>query len=73
MGACRIRTCSLFAGEGQVVVARHVVPLAVLVPYHDHAVLARSEEAVGLVGPPVLVLLIGQETDEYVKGFMCFI
>lgn len=48
--------CSLFASEGEVVVARHVVPLAVLVPYHDDTVLARSEEAVRLVGPPVLEL-----------------
>lgn len=61
-GASRAHTCSLFAGEGEVVVARHVVPLAVLVPYHDDTVLAHSEEVVRLVGPPVLKLLIMQNT-----------
>lgn len=54
-------TCSLLAGEGQVVVAGHVVPLPPLVPDHHHAVLAVLEEAVRLVGPPVVVLL--QETN----------
>lgn len=50
-------TGSLFASECQVVVAGHVVPLAVLVPYHHHAVLPRLEEAVRLVRPPVVILL----------------
>lgn len=55
------------------VVARHVVPLAVLVPDHDDTVLARSEEAVRLVGPPVLVLLIRQKKDKEVNNmFMAF-
>lgn len=66
-GAGRAHTCSLFASEGEVVVARHVVPLAVLVPYHDNAVLARGEEAVRLVGPPVLKLLIMQEKGKKVN------
>lgn len=68
-GASRTHTCSLFASEGQVVVARHVVPLAVLVPDHDDAVLARREEAVRLVGPPVLVLLSRQRKDKKGKNF----
>lgn len=50
-------TCSLFTGEGQVIVARNVVPLSVLVPDHDHTVLACREEAVWLPLPPVLKLL----------------
>lgn len=50
-------TGSLFASECQVVVAGHVVPLAILVPYHHHAVLPRLEEAIRLVWPPVVILL----------------
>lgn len=50
-------TGSLFASECQVVIAGHVVPLAVLVPYHHHAVLPWLEEAVWLVRPPVVILL----------------
>jgi len=50
-------TCALLAGEGEVVVARDIVPLAVLMPDHHYAVLARREEAVRLVGPPVFILL----------------
>ena len=50
-------TCALLAGVGEVVVARNVVPLAVLMPDHHYAVLARGEEAVGLVRPPVFILL----------------
>lgn len=34
------RTCSFFAGECQVIVAGHVVPLSSFVPDHHHAVLA---------------------------------
>ena len=60
-GAARGVTCAFLAGEGEVVVAGDVVPLAVLVPDHHHAVLPRGEEAVGLVGSPVLVLLRGGE------------
>lgn len=52
-----ICTCSLLAGEGEVVVAWNIIPLAVLMPYHHHTVLTRSEEAVRLVGPPVFILL----------------
>ena len=47
-------TWSTLAGEGQVVIAGDVVPLAGLVPDHDHAVLLRVEVAVWLVRPPVL-------------------
>jgi len=54
-------TCALLADVGQVVVARHVVPLANLVGHQHHAVLAARKEVVGLVLPPVLVLLVGHE------------
>lgn len=47
---------ALLAGEGQVVIARHIIPLAVLMPDHHHAVLARGEEAVRLTLSPVLKL-----------------
>lgn len=50
-------TCAFLAGEGEMVVAGHVIPLAVLVPDHHHTVLSRLEETVWLVGTPVLILL----------------
>lgn len=56
-GAVDVPTCSFLAGEGQVVVAGYVVPLAALMPDHHHAVLPGLEEAVGLVRPPVVILL----------------
>lgn len=34
-------TCAFLAGEGEMVVAGHVIPLAVLVPDHHHTVLSR--------------------------------
>lgn len=34
------RHCSLFAGESQVIVAGHVVPLSILMPDHHHTVLS---------------------------------
>lgn len=43
------------------VVAGDVVPLAVLMPDHHHAVFAGVEVVVGLVRPPVLELLWRQE------------
>lgn len=52
-------TCALFTREGQVVIAGHVIPLALLVPDHHHAVLSGGKEVVGLVGAPVLKLLWG--------------
>lgn len=55
-------TCSFLAREGQVVVAGDVVPFALLVPDHHNAVLTRGEEVIGLVGPPVLKLLGGEES-----------
>lgn len=48
--------CALLAGEGQVVIARHVVPLAALMPDHHNAVFACGEEAVRLTRSPVLKL-----------------
>lgn len=54
---CSHVTCALLAGESQVVVARNVIPLAILMPDHHYTVLARGEEAVRLVWPPVFILL----------------
>lgn len=48
--------CALLTGEGQVVVAGHIVPLSALMPDHDHTVLAGGEEAVRLTITPVLEL-----------------
>lgn len=50
-------TCALFTCERQLVIARNVIPLALLVPDHHHAVFSGGEEVVRLVGPPVLKLL----------------
>lgn len=50
-------TCAFLAGEGEVIITGHIVPLAVLVPDHHHTVLSRLEETVWLVGTPVLILL----------------
>ena len=52
-------TCSLLADVGQVVVAGHVVPLAVLMGDGHHAVLPACKEVVWLAVPPVLVHLRG--------------
>lgn len=64
-------TCSLFTGEGQVIVAWNVVPLSVLVPDHDHAVLACGEEAVWLSLPPVLELLMEREKTNRLFSTVC--
>lgn len=45
------------AGEGQVVVAGNIVPLAVLVPDHHHTVLSRIEVVIRLVWSPVFIAL----------------
>ena len=50
-------TCALFTGEGQLVIAWDIVPLALLMPDHHHAVLPTREEIVRLIFPPVLKLL----------------
>ena len=55
-GLC-VRTWASLAGEGQVVVAGDIIPLAVLMPYHHNTVLSRVEVVVRLVRPPVLILL----------------
>lgn len=51
------RTCSFLADVRQVVVAGNVVPFAVLMGDHHHAVFPTGEEVVGLIFAPVLVLL----------------
>lgn len=50
--------CSLLADVGQIIVAGHVVPFAVLVSNHNHAVFSSSEEVVRLVFTPVLILQV---------------
>lgn len=50
-------TDALLAGVGQVVVARHVVPVAAVVPHHHCTVLAGQEVAVRLASVPVLIEL----------------
>lgn len=50
-------TCALFTREGQLVIAGNVIPLALLMPDHHHAVLPSGKEVVWLVGAPVLKLL----------------
>lgn len=50
-------TCALFTGEGQLVIAWDIIPLALLMPDHHHAVLPSGKEVVRLVGAPVLKLL----------------
>lgn len=43
------------AGVGQVVVAGHIAPLALVMPHHDHTVLPRQEVAVRLPRVPVFI------------------
>lgn len=48
--------CPLLAGVGEVVIAGDIIPLAVLMPDNHNTVFSSREEAVWLVGSPVLVL-----------------
>ena len=50
-------TCAFLADVGQVVVAGHIVPLAVLVGNGHYAVLPTCEEVIWLALPPVLIYL----------------
>lgn len=50
-------TCAFLADVGQLVVAGHVVPFAILMGDHHHAVLSSRKEIIRLVLPPVLILL----------------
>lgn len=56
-------TCAFLADVGQVVVAGHVVPLAILMGNGHHAVLASCEEVVRLALPPVLIHLQRQQNS----------
>lgn len=59
-------TCALLADVGQVVVTRHVVPLAVLTRDHHYAIFSTCKEIIRLVLAPVLVYLLQQrDTDIY--------
>ena len=53
------------AGEGQVVVAGNIIPLAVLVPNHDHTVFSGIEVVVWLVWSPILKVLSVNATSAY--------
>lgn len=57
-GRSSAKHCSLFADVGQIVVAGHVVPFAILMSNHNHAVFSSSEEVVWLVFTPVLILQV---------------
>lgn len=54
---CYKLTCAFLAGEGEVVVAGNVIPLAVLMPDHHHTILPGGEETVRLIRSPVFILL----------------
>lgn len=59
------RTCAFLADVGQLVVAGHIVPFAILMGDHHHAVLSSRKEIIRLVLPPVLILL--QEAQKYFR------
>ena len=50
-------TCAFLADVGQVVVAGHVVPLAILMGDGHHTVLTACKEVIWLALPPVLIHL----------------
>lgn len=50
-------TDALLAGVGQMVVAGHISPAAIVMPHHHSTVLAGKEVAVGLPFVPVLIQL----------------
>lgn len=52
------QNCAFLADVGQVVVAGHVVPFAVLMGDHNHTVLSAREEIIRLVLSPVLILQV---------------
>lgn len=58
-------TCAFLADIGQLIVAGHVVPFAILMGDHHHTVLSSRKEIIRLVLPPVLILL--QEAQEYFR------
>lgn len=62
-------TCAFLADVGQVVVAGHVVPLAILMGNGHHAVLASCEEVVRLALPPVLIYLQRRQTTGFSDAF----
>ena len=66
-----VPTCSLLADVGQVVVAGHVVPLAVLMGDGHHAVLPACKEVVWLALPPVLVHLQESRAESPVRFVIC--
>lgn len=60
----KVCTCSFFAGISEVIIARDIIPLPVLVPDYNNTVFSSRKEAVWLVWSPVLILLQKREAKE---------
>lgn len=58
-------TCAFLADVGQVVVAGHVVPLAILMGNGHHAVLTACKEVIRLTLPPVLIYLLNKKQHSF--------
>lgn len=52
---CPTQNCAFLANIGQVVVARHVIPLSILVGDGHHTVLPACEKVIWLTLPPILI------------------
>lgn len=61
-------TCALLADVGQVVVTRHIVPLAVLSRDHHHTIFPTCKEIIRLVLAPVLIYLLRQTETQTSTG-----
>lgn len=62
-------TCAFLADVGQVVVAGHIVPLAILMGNGHHAVLPACKEVIRLVLPPVLIYLHDSKQQDSAFAF----
>lgn len=62
-------TCAFLADVGQVVVAWHVIPLAILMGNGHHAVLPACKEVIRLVLPPVLIYLHSSKPQDSAFAF----
>ncbi len=61
-------TGPFLADVGQIVVAGHVVPFAVLSGDHHHTILSAREEVIRLILTPVLIHLREEQTNDYKRG-----
>lgn len=66
-------TCSFLADVGQVVVAGHIVPLAILMGNGHHTVLPTCEEVIRLALPPVLIYLNHSKKTQKEFSYICFV